>query len=275
MTTELTALEKAIAAAIPEDPRVNEDALKETRARYGGSQEKAEQKVAKAEDVDDLVSAYMEEEESPAVEEATAAEEAHTENPSANENTVNSFASLENLLASNGTSIDAALTMILGNIKPSPKLNRELWEADVRSTGFEISDIMSAIQEFISKGNVTKVYQIPDARISITYSSRKASHSDWVSSFVAAKAAQSPAWSKDMEQRLELRARLAASLKMYSGPSGKLDLQQGKAKDLPLEKVFDIIGDLEALEFSIMAEKLAEFENLLYLASQKMSIENF
>lgn len=296
--------EQAIAQAVPDDPRSNPDAWADNVKRIRGESDEdpsSEQSTAEAQvdamfsDWGDL-SAFADgvsqediekfegfESKNPAVEipedpveslgpepEIDFASLAPTPAP---EN-IETYQELIELLERHGLSDDDALVMLLQNIERSKEIDETIWKADLQAAGFTEHDINRVIEEFLSSGEYAEAHSFANNRINFRLVSRNQTSNAWIMEVLHRLAFEAGSgWSNSLEDNYATSLRIAGSLESYNGPSSQFNGLPQNIEEFEVR--WKLISRWGAYEYQVLANTLAKFDTLGYLASQKLSIENF
>lgn len=177
-------------------------------------------------------------------------------------------------LAKHGVDPAQAMEYLIDSFRDTPEGKYEVWKADIYSEGVTEEEINNIIDKSLTHGEYTESFSLEKGRVAFTLTSRPAWADEWrTAELTKAAQAAGPGWSEESANKYVYKLMLATSLTSFSGPSGSFKRQKITPDSMgPRLRVLD---NLSAMEYSILLTQLSKFNVKLYLASQKIAIENF
>lgn len=274
----LKEFEEKVAAHLDKDPRTDSEAMQKSLEMFPTSNlielAMGEEEQERKEEIASIVGEFPGDEEDKEDEEEKE-EDKEEDKEKAATKYIDSYQDLQNLLLDHGVDPEEALVSLLRNLPTKDKeTDREIWRRDVIQVGMEIEEINEIIEQFLQTGNLKERFSFYDGRFQVIYRSMPQWKEDWCFTTLGKERARaSEGWTRELEANTSLRCRIAGSLEHYQGPSGEI-LEPKDEKELTA--LYRVISrHLSSVEYRLLSDSLNAFELKLYLASQKISIENF
>jgi len=194
---------------------------------------------------------------------------------------VETIEQLEALLLKNGLTEEEALMLILSGQKPiSEKAQIEVWDAELQSSGYTKDDIFNAIHESLATGFIQKDFSFESAgrKVSLVMRSRTDAEDRRVERAMRDLYNETDGnVTNDEATRARFLWQVACSLVELDG-FGHVIRGTDVVSSNSEKTIQEIVARISAgstIAFDILCKAVAKLDLLVYLASRRLSIENF
>ena len=155
---------------------------------------------------------------------------------------------------------------------PSQEQLRADWVQVVKDHGFALEEVEGMIDSYLETGVIHRDYSFRNGKIKFTFNSRDVAEDNVFHDAAAALVADmSGMLQEDTLVRMRHQYNLASSLVVLETSL----IEHIKDDALPFDKHLEFVRTLPSPLFAILIEKLSEFDQLSYLATRGIAIENF
>lgn len=197
------------------------------------------------------------------------------------EKPIEDFDSLKILLEKHSLQPEEALMLILSGAKPlSEESKMAVWRSEVEASGFTEQEVYEAIAEALT-GRITRKFEITifKSRYFVHLKERTDVEDRLIQTALRDLYRETGGETTEEEvARVRIRWSMAASLMELDGFGFKIIRDESDPKYSPLATQQYFANELEKLStlaFEQLSQCLAKIDQLVYLASKRISIENF